>query len=43
MSQVYLDFETVQVDDKDNPEILGYRTNIFPNELEPITVYQERE
>jgi hypothetical protein len=26
-----------------SPEILGYRTNIFPNELEPVTVYQERE
>ena len=26
-----------------SPEVLGFRTNIFPNELEPITVYQERE
>ena len=26
-----------------SPEILAYRTNIFPDELEPITVYVERE
>ena len=26
-----------------SPEILNFRTNIFPNEIEPITVYQERD
>ena len=26
-----------------SPEVLAYRSNIFPNELEPITVYVERE
>ena len=26
-----------------SPEVLGFRTNIFPNEFEPIAVYQERE
>ena len=26
-----------------SPECLAYRTNIFPDELEPITVYVERE
>ena len=26
-----------------SPEVLAFRTNIFPNELEPITVHQERE
>ena len=26
-----------------SPEILDYRTNIFPNEIEPITVYSERD
>ena len=26
-----------------SPGVLGFRTKIFPNELEPITVYQERE
>ena len=24
------------------PEILSFRTNIFPNEKEPITVYKEK-
>ena len=26
-----------------SPEILDFRTNIFPNELEPITVYREKD
>ena len=26
-----------------SPEVLSYRTNIFPSELEPITVYVESE
>ena len=26
-----------------SPEILAYRSNVFPNELEPVTLYVERE
>jgi hypothetical protein len=26
----------------ESPGILEYKTNIFPSEIEPVTVYQER-
>ena len=26
-----------------SPEVMNFRTNIFPNELEPVTVYIEKE